>query len=288
MYGVNRNVHFLPRFRETILAVMGFEPQLVILTYPDCATTTKGRTFSNDCSMLSSVIWCRTYVDKIWVGNGTPTCVKMVVGHDILAAAFNSLEFAQKADNLDGAICVCIIQSSKAVESGYLLGSRKTMDDVHWSNHFNNHQRLLNMDVQVKSHPINDHTDGPWNPRNNVNAAHILYSAKDEKAVNIQMGGMYNKKLKGSRAADDLPERCGFRYVPLEKTNTIVSTARRKTQLQKCRLMKQFALDCHHAIIVWGIVNIYQVLTTPKGTIFTLCQVVMSIKSVQNLIISIP
>ena len=47
--------------------------------------------------------------------------------------------------------------------------------------------------------------------------------------------------------------------------------------------MQQFALDRHHSIIVWGIVNIYQVPTAPNGTTFTLYQVVMSIKSVQNL-----
>ena len=216
IYGVKRNVHFIPKFRKMILAMMGLEPRLVILLYPNRATTAQGRSLSNDFSMLSSVTCCQTYVDKLWVGEGTPICVKMFVGHNILAAAFNSLEFAQIAEDLDGAVCVCIIKSSKVVESGYLLGSRKTMEYVHWSNHFNNYQRLLNMDVQVKSRPINDHTDGPWSPRNNVNAEHILYAAKYEKAVNIKIGGMYNKKRKASRAAANFPEGCGFRYVPFE------------------------------------------------------------------------
>ena len=33
-----------------------------------------------------------------------------------------------------------------------------------------------------------------------------------------------------------------------------------------------------------GIVNIYKILITPNGTVFTSCQVVMSIESGQNLI----
>ena len=48
--------------------------------------------------------------------------------------------------------------------------------------------------------------------------------------------------------------------------------------------MQQYALERHHPIQVWGIVNICQVLIAPNCTIFTLCQVVMSIKSIQNLI----
>ena len=146
--------------------------------------------------MLSSPTQCRTYVDKLWVKEGTPTLVKMFVGHNIQVDAFNSLKFAQKVDDLDGAVRVFIIQSSKVVEAEYLLGSSKTMDDTHWSNHFNNHPRLLKMNVQVKSHSINDYTKGPWNLRNHVHATHMLFFIEDEKAVNIQMSGMYNKTWK--------------------------------------------------------------------------------------------
>ena len=65
-----------------MLAMMELEPHLVILQYPDCATTTKGLAFSDNCSMLSSVTRYQTYVDKLWVGDGTPTRVKMFVGHN--------------------------------------------------------------------------------------------------------------------------------------------------------------------------------------------------------------
>ena len=109
----------------------------------------------------------------------------MFVGHDILAAAINSLECAQKADEVNGAVRVCTIQASKVVETGNLLGSSKTIDNTHWSYYYNNHPHLLNIDVQVMSHFIPDSTGGPLNARNQVHAAHILYSTENEKAVNI-------------------------------------------------------------------------------------------------------
>ena len=178
MFGVRKYDHFVLSFQEMILAIMELEPHLVILSYSDCATTKARRPFSNNCSMLSSATWCRNHVDKLYVGEGKPTLVKMFVGHDILAAAFNSFEFTQKAVDFDGVVRLCIVKASKVVESGYLLGSSKTMDDTNWSNHSNNHPRLFNVDVQVKSCSIPDPIRGLWNPKNQVHTAHILCSPK--------------------------------------------------------------------------------------------------------------
>ena len=46
-------------------------------------------------------------------------CFKIFVGHNILATAFNSIEFAQIDDALNGAVSVCVIQSCRVVEEGY-------------------------------------------------------------------------------------------------------------------------------------------------------------------------
>ena len=166
--------------------------------------------------MLSSLSRARLYVDHIWVREGEPTRIKIIVSHDLKAAAFNSIEFAKAADDLDGAVSVCVIQASHVVVAGYLMGSRKTMVNNHWNSHFNNHLKLNNMDVQVQIQKIKDNSSGPWNPKNNVVASHILCSAEDEKLVNRQMCSLYNKQHKTSRAANDLSEGCSFRYVPLE------------------------------------------------------------------------
>ena len=90
-----------------------------------------------------------------------PTTVKAVVGHDLPAAAFNLIEFAIATDNIDSVVLVHVIQASKVVEVGYLLGSRKTMNDCHWDKLFNNHPNLNKMDVKVSSHSIKDLTSGP-------------------------------------------------------------------------------------------------------------------------------
>ena len=115
-------------------------------------------------------------------------------------------------------------------------------------------------------------------------SAHILYSTKNEKYVNIQMGGMYNKTQKISCAVADFPEVQAFRFVPFEATNKISQTALRKDKLQEDMLMQQWALERHHSIPCWGLVNIYKVVTAPNSTEFIICQVIISTKSVQDLI----
>ena len=97
------------------------------------------------------------------------------------------------------------------------------------------------------------------------------------------MCSLYNKRRKASRAANDLPEGCSFRYVPLEQTNQIAPTARRKAKLQKAQQCQRHALERHHKITVWGVQNIYLPLTAPNDTVFTICQVIMAIKSIENL-----
>ena len=88
--------------------------------------------------------------------NGTPTTVKLFVGHNMPSAVFNSLELAQKADELEGAVRVCFIQASKVVVAGYLNGSTKTLNVDHWTEHYNCLPRLRNMDIKVKNLNIED------------------------------------------------------------------------------------------------------------------------------------
>ena len=147
MFGIQRNTHFLSEFRKLLLALMELEPRLVILPYPDRSTTATSRPFSNDCSMLSSLARARLYVDNIWVREGEPTRVKIIVSHNLKAAASSSIEFVKVANNLKGAVSICVIQASKVIIAGYLMVSRKTMVDIYWNSHFNNHPKLNNMDV---------------------------------------------------------------------------------------------------------------------------------------------
>ena len=48
--------------------------------------------------------------------------------------------------------------------------------------------------------------------------------------------------------------------------------------------MQKWRLEQHHSIPFWGLDNIYKILTSPNGTKFTICQVIMSIKLVEDLI----
>ena len=62
---------------------------------------------------------------------------------------------------------------------------------------------------------------------------------KNEKEVNIQMGNLYNKARKSSRAAADLSEAWVMRYVPYKATNKIAQTNKRAVKLQKNPLMQK-------------------------------------------------
>ena len=106
------------------------------------------------------------------------TTVKVFVSLDLPATVFNWIEFAKVTDDIDGAVAVCVVQSSKVVKTGYVLGSRKAMVDSRWCKLYNNHPKLNNIDVQVSSHYIKDLTNKPWDPKNNVHGAHILCSIK--------------------------------------------------------------------------------------------------------------
>ena len=153
----------------------------------------------------------------------------------MLPASFNSKECAQVTYELDGGVCVSIIQASKVVEAGYLQGSSKMLDDIHWTDHYNAHPCLKKIDVQVKTKKIQNPTEeeGKYNSRNHMYAAHILCAKKDEKEVNIQMGNLYNKDRKSSKVAADLPEAWVMRYVPYKATHKIAQTNKRAVKLQK-------------------------------------------------------
>ena len=134
MHGESINATFLVKFHKLILVLMELESRLVVLlycAYPDRASMTTSQPFVNYTSMLSSLLRARLYTNKIWVKEGIPTIIKVFIGHDLPAAAFNLIKFARATENIDSAVSVCVIQSSKVVRAGYLLGSRKTMVDNH-------------------------------------------------------------------------------------------------------------------------------------------------------------
>ena len=79
-------------------------------------------------------------------------------------------------------------------------------------------------------------------------AAHILCAEKDEKDMNIQIGNLYNKDRKSSRAVVDLPEARAMHYVPYKATHKITQTNKCVVKLQKNRLMQKWRLEQHHSI----------------------------------------
>ena len=136
MFGVRKYDHFVKHFREMMNEIMKFEPRLVIIPYPDRELVKKSRRFANNCSMLSSSYWYQIYIDTLYIPEGRPTTVKIFVGHDMPPAAFNSKECAQVAYELDGTVCLFIIQASKVLGAGYLQGSTKMLDDCHGIDHW--------------------------------------------------------------------------------------------------------------------------------------------------------
>ena len=178
-FGVRKYDHFVKYFQEMLVELMKCEPRLVIIPYPNCDSSKTGRPFADDYLILFSSYWCQIYVDKL---EGRLTTVKMFVGHDMPAAAFNLLECAQKVHELNSEVRMSIIQASKVVDFGYIVGSSKTFDNIHWTNHYNTHPRLNKMDVQVKSKNINDPTEEERNIILKTNSTlPIFYVQKKEK-----------------------------------------------------------------------------------------------------------
>ena len=123
-------------------------------------------------------------------------------------AAFNSKECSKVAHERDGAVCVRTIQNSKVVEAEYLQGSTKTINDDHWTDHYNVYLQFKRTDVQVKTKKIEDLTEEEgtkYNSQNQIFAAHILWAEKDKQEVNIQMGNLYNKNRNSFKAVASLP-----------------------------------------------------------------------------------
>ena len=157
--GVLKYPHFVEHFRDMLTDIMLFEPCLVVIPYTNKDASNKGRPFANNCSMLSSSYCCQIYLESLWISDGRPTTVKIFVGHNMPPAAFNSKECAKIAYERDGAVRVCTIQNSKVVEAGYLQGSTKTINDDHWTDHFNVYSQFKRSDVQVKTKTIKDPTE---------------------------------------------------------------------------------------------------------------------------------
>ena len=89
------------------------EKRLVVLPFPDHPLAAKCRPFQGDASMLSDVMKARLYLENLWVKEGQDVLVKMSVAHDVDPLSFNSLEFASVCNDLNGALSVGSIRSSK-------------------------------------------------------------------------------------------------------------------------------------------------------------------------------
>ena len=110
--------------------------------------------------------------------------MEMFVAHDIPPLSFNSLEFASVCNDLDDAVSVSCIQSSKTSQAGYFLGSQNPTNPIHWTNLLNAHPYLLKLEVHVVMEKIQVNSSAPWNPKTDARAAHVYCAANQEDQVN--------------------------------------------------------------------------------------------------------
>ena len=156
---------------------------------------------------------------------------------------------------------------------------------MHWTECLNWLPRLKNLDVEVQIRNIDNPTSDSQEPgykmnmsKNKCLAAHVLCSAKNEEAANLALCSTYGKVRSASRAARNLPEKRTMKYIPCNNTGVIKRSPELFKRLQKTRMLHAWNQKNHHATSMWGLKDVYKVLTAPNGHKFTICQVIMSTK----------
>ena len=114
-------------------------------------------------------------------------------------------------------------------------------------------------------------------------SSHPMFG-KNEKEVNLALCNTYGKVRSVSQAACNLPEGRTMKYVPYNSTGVIKRSPELFCRLQKTRLLHSWNQNHHHATSMWGLKDVYKVLTAPNGHEFTIYQVVMSTKCSYNYI----
>ena len=284
IHGIKRWAHFVESLRDIITVLMEFEPNLVVIPFPDSKDAIKNRSrpFMYVPTSLSSTYICKGYHQEgLYIAEGQPTIVKLFVGRDCVPAAFNSREMADLAEEKDGAIRVCHIQASKVIPAGYFMGSTKTMNKEHWTENLNTLPRLAKLDVKVFIQNIHDPTeddDKSGKKNNKCFAAHVLCAEKDEGPVDLAVMNMYGKRRKSTKASSDLLESRTMKFVPYNAKGLLTKTADEERKLQKNRFLHGWNQNDHYPIIMSGLRDIYMILTAPNGHKFTICQVIMLTK----------
>ena len=183
IHGVKRWGAFVESLRDMITTVlMEFEPNLVVIPFPESkdAIKNRARPFMYVASSLSSTYVCKGYHQEgLYIAEGQPTIVKIFVGHDSVAAVFNSRELAEIVEGKDGSIRVCHIQASKVVAAGYFNGSTKTLNKEHWTENLNALPRLAKLDVEVFIQNIHDPTeDDNKSGKKTTNVLQLTFSVR--------------------------------------------------------------------------------------------------------------
>ena len=93
--------------------LIGLEPKLVILPYPDHPTTSKVRPVQKNISTISNTTKIKNFIDKVWVRERKESAINMFNSCDVLPVSFNSLEYAAVLEACEGATCVSSIHLSK-------------------------------------------------------------------------------------------------------------------------------------------------------------------------------
>ena len=262
-------------------ALIEFEPNLVIIPFPDSKDLIKECPFMHEPSILASTGSCKRYhVEDIYLADSMPTTTKIFGGHDSIAVIFNSRELAQIADEQDGIIRVCYVQASKVIAAGYFQGSTKTLNKVHWTKHLNALPRLNKVDVEIQIRNIDDLTgDGnKYGSKNKCFAAHVLCAKKDEPKVVAALCNQYGKDRKSTNASANMIEGRPMKFVTCNAKGLITKSPDELRQLAKNRILHSWNQKKHHPVSMWGFTDIYIVLTAPYGHEFSICQVISTTK----------
>lgn len=95
---------FLKNLYLILSVLIGLNYKLIILPYPDCHTTYKGRYVHHDASKISSMTKIKQFVDKVWVREGKESTTKISVSHNVLPIYFSYLEYTTALEACEGAV----------------------------------------------------------------------------------------------------------------------------------------------------------------------------------------
>ena len=275
----------LASLHDALSIIWSTDPRLALYVFPTKTTKSSHSKPIVSLPLLDDPSYNRSamehYTPQLWLRKERRPYIRFFIGHEVLASTILSTA-TPKLDSRDSMLKIDPIQAPSTTICGWLLGTHRSFDLLHYSEILNSIPRFADHPVALSSRLLKVYSTEKIRKGNEVYAVHLLCDATKRTSTNLLLKAQYNRL--NPRDLASLPDGKIFRYITYKgNRDDLMPLPGSHNNLQLLRARQQQFQEMHATAPIRGVIDLDLPLELGSDGLLTLRQILLAARCQANL-----